>query len=132
MILLSIDINEGDTDTAMDIKEIVPVSETETPRRTTKELEVLRKYYPDLIHTLTDINSLLPYCVKENIISFQESDNIFAEKISSHKVIKLLEHVSGPLESGSSGGFYDLLKIMKSEGKAPTKDLANRMEKICN
>ena len=129
MSILFLDINEGDTDTAMVIKEIDPVSETEPPRPIKKELETLRKYYPDLIHTLTDIDSLLPHCVKENIISFQENDNILAEKISSRKVIKLLEHVSGPLESGSSGGFYDLLKIMKSEGKAPTKDLANKMEK---
>lgn len=124
-----LDINEGDTDTAMVIKEIDPVSETETPRQTKKELKTLKKYYPDLIHTLTDIDSLLPHCVKESIISFQENDNTLAEKSPSNKVKKVLEHVSGPLESGSSRGFYDLLKIMKSEGKPPTKDLANKMEK---
>ena len=113
----------------MDIKEIDPVSETETPRPFKKELEILQKHYPDLIHTLTDIKSLLPHCVKKRIISFDENQDISAVTASSDKVTKLLEHVSGPLESGNSRGFYDLLTIMKSEGKPPTKDLANKMEK---
>ena len=128
-----IDINEGDIDSAMDIKEIDPVSETETPKPTKKELKILKHYFPDLISTLTDIDNLLPHCVKEEIIDFQEISNISAEKLSSsHKVKKLLEHVSGPLKSGNCRGFYDLLKIMKSEGKPPTKDLANKMEKSLN
>ena len=78
---------------------------------------------------LTEIDSLLPHFVKKEIINFKEERLILTERIAENKVKGLLSYISGPLESGNSDGFYELLLIMKSEGKPPTVKLANDMEK---
>ena len=107
-----------------------PLPETEIPR-CTKELDILNSYYPTLVDTITDIDSLLPHCVKAGIINFREEKNIAAEKNSPNKVqILIRDHISGPLYSGSSKGFYSLLEIMKSKGNLATTDLAKEMTEL--
>ena len=94
-----------------------------------RELDVLKKNYPKLISTLTDVDNLLAYCVQEKIIAFPEVDQIRYTKGQPDKVKSLLKHIYDPLEGGNGYGFYKFLDVMKSEGKQATKDLAHSMER---
>ena len=76
---------------------------------------------------LTDINTLLPHFVAENIISLDDIDGIHKE---SEKVRKLLLHISGPLSSGHTEGFYTMLKIMEQYGTQATQQLATMMRSL--
>ena len=108
-----------------------PMLETSTVT-VNRELDVLKKNYPKLTSTLTDIDNLLAYCVQEKIIGFPEEDQIRYTKGQPDKVKSSLKHIYGPLEGGNDNGFYKFLDIMKSEGKQATKDLAHSMERSLN
>ena len=93
-----------------------------------KEKDVFTKHYASLCSTLTDINTLLPHFVSENIISISDHEKISAPNVTnSEKVVKLLSHISGPLEVGDVKGFHKMLDIMKERGSQGTKDLAVNM-----
>ena len=68
-----------------------------------KEKDVFTRHYASLCKTLTDINTLLPYFVSENIISISDYEEISVLNVTnSEKVVKLLSHISGPLEAGDA------------------------------
>ena len=91
------------------------------------EKELFRSHYASLCNTLTDINSLLPYFVQENIITPHDEAAINAITRPNQKVRELLLHISGPLTSGDAKGFYTMLTIMKEHGNQSTHDLGVRM-----
>ena len=94
-----------------------------------KEKDVFIRHYASLCSTVTDINTLLPYFVSENIISISDHEKIISDPnvTNSEKVVKLLSHISGPLEAGDAKGFHKMLDIMKERGNQGTKDLAVNM-----
>ena len=111
------------------LKETIGEAEPE-PETVNKECDTLTKYYTKLTCTLTDIDSLLGFFVEGKVIGFQEERAILNHnKTSSEKVKELISHIEGPLQSGNTKGFYELLDIMKSKGVQSTKDLADDMEK---
>ena len=92
-----------------------------------KDKEVFTAHYAKLCSTLTDIENLLKYFVEENVISVEDQSEINSKVKPSNKVSKLLQHISGPLESGDSKPLYTLLSIMEKHGNRATKDLANSL-----
>ena len=93
-----------------------------------KEKDVFTRHYASLCKTLTDINTLLPYFVSENIISISDHEWISVPNLpNSEKVVKLLSHISGPLEAGDAKVFHTMLDIMKKHGSQSTKDLADKI-----
>ena len=111
------------------LKETIGEAEPE-PETVNKECDTLTKYYTKLTCTLTDIDSLLGFFVERKVIGFPEERAILNHnKTPSEKVKELISHIEGPLQSGNTKGFYELLDIMKSKGVQSTKDLADDMEK---
>ena len=92
-----------------------------------KEKDIFTRHYSSLCNTLTDIKTLLPYFVQENIISTSDIEEISALNTNSERVVRLLTHISGPLEAGDAKGFHTMLNIMKEHGSQSTKDLAVKM-----
>ena len=92
-----------------------------------KKKDIFIRHYSSLCNTLTDIKTLLPYFVQENIISTSDKEEINALNTSSEKVEKLLSHISGPLKAGDARGFHTMLNIMKEHGSQSTKDLVVKM-----
>ena len=90
----------------------------------TPELEIFREHYAMFFDCLTDINTLLPYLLAEDIISL---DDIDGNDVKSEKVKKLLSHILDPLRAGNTHGFYTLLKIMEQHGTQATRKLATIM-----
>jgi len=92
------------------------------------EVAVFRENYASLCNTITDINELLKYFVTENIISMDQEEVIKTSCVTkSDKVSTLLLHISCPLESGDSNGFYTMLQIMKTYGVDATQRLADQI-----
>ena len=92
------------------------------------ELAVFRENYASLCNTITDINQLLKYFVTENIINMGQEEEIKTScATNSDKVSTLLLHISRPLESGDSKGFYTMLQIMKTYGIDATQCLADQI-----
>ena len=89
-----------------------------------EEYKIFLKHYPKLHDTLTDINTLLPHFVAENIISL---DDIDGNAVTSKKTRNLLLQLSGPLRAGHTQGFYTLLRIMGQYGTQATQELATKM-----
>ena len=93
-----------------------------------KEKDIFTRHYSSLCNTVTDIKTLLPYFVQENIISTSDIEEIsFPNLTNFGRVVKLLSHISGPLEAGDARGFHTMLNIMKEHGSQSTKDLAVKM-----
>jgi len=92
------------------------------------ELAVFRENYASLCNIITDVNELLKYFVTENIISMDQEEVIKTSCVTkSDKVSTLLLHISHPLESGDSNGFYTMLQIMKICGVDATQRLADQI-----
>ena len=87
---------------------------------------MFKEYYGDLKNTLS-AQSLLPYLVSADVITFQDEAEICAAKTSSAKATILLQKLVGPLEMGNTFGFYKLLQIMELHGNLATKVLAKKM-----
>ena len=96
-------------------------------RMAANEKDIFTRHYASLCNTLTDVDNLLPYFVQENIICNSDVESIDATTTTSHKVRKLLSHISGPLTAGDTKGFHTMLTIMKEHGNQSTKDLAVKM-----
>ena len=93
-----------------------------------KEKDVFTRHYASLCKTLININTLLPYFVSENIISISDHEETSTLNITnSEKVVKLLSHISSPLEAGDAKVFHKMLDIMKKHGCQSTIDLADKM-----
>ena len=88
--------------------------------------KVFRAEYSRL-STMTDIDNLLKYFVTENVINVKERV-IIANSRTSEKARLLLEHISGPLQSGNSKPFRIMLDIMEKHGNKTTKRLAISMK----
>ena len=91
------------------------------------ERNIFIRHYASLCSILTNVNSLLPYFIQENIISFSDVEEINAITIVPRKVEKLLLHIAGRLTAGDAQGFYTMLTILKQHGNQSTKDLAGRI-----
>ena len=96
-------------------------------RMAANEREIFTRHYASLCNTLTDVDHLLPYFVEENIICNSDVESIDATTTTSHKVRKLMSHISGPLTAEDTKGFHTMLTIMKDHGNQSTKDLAVKM-----
>ena len=94
---------------------------------TCTELSVLTKNFSKLCDTLTDIDKLLPHFVDENVIKFEDLDDINTVVISNKKVQRLMTHISGPLRAGNTEGFYIMLRIMEEHGHHATQQLADQI-----
>ena len=92
-----------------------------------KELAIFKENYPALCNTITDINELLEYFVKERIITIDQREEIKTCITKSEQVSKLLLNISGPLEASNTYGFYTMLEIMKTHGVNATQDLADHI-----
>ena len=90
------------------------------------EYTVFKEYYGSLKNILSAQN-LSQYLVSADVISFQDEEEICAAKISSAKSAILLQKLVGPLQSGNTYGFYQLLQVMEGHGNIATKDLAIKM-----
>ena len=91
------------------------------------EYTVFKKSYGSLKNILSAQN-LSQYLVSADVISFQDEEEICAAKTSSAKSTILLQKLVGPLESGNTYGFYQLLQVMEGHGNIATKDLAAKMK----
>ena len=100
-----------------------------TVKMTTIELNVLTEHYSKLCDTLTDIENLLPHFVEENVIKFEDLEeiNTIATSTKKLKVQRLMVHISGPLRAGNTEVFYIMLRIMEEHGHYATKQLANQI-----
>ena len=92
-----------------------------------KELFVFRHFYPKLC-AIPDIDNLLKYLFQEQIISFEQHEELCCS-IRKEKISKLLAIVSEFLQNGDNKKFKDVLRIMKTFGLDYTKYLANLIEK---
>jgi len=95
----------------------------------TKEQEVFIGHYSKLCDTITDIDSLLPHFVQENIIPVGDLEDT-SSLTRLGKVKKLLSHISGPLKANNAAGFYTLLSIMEEHGTQATRELASTMRSL--
>ena len=71
--------------------------------------------------------NLSQYLVSADVITFQDEEEIYAASTSSAKATILLQKLVGPLESGNTFCFYQLLQVMEGHGNIANKDLANKM-----
>ena len=90
------------------------------------EYKVFKEFYGHLQNILSAQN-LSQYLVSADVITFQDEEEICAARTSSAKAKILLQKLVGPLESGNTFGFYQLLQVMEGHGNIATKDLANKM-----
>ena len=93
-----------------------------------KEKEVLSDYFPEIVNGITDISSLLPYFVKERIITRHDLEMINAITTTRDQVIKFLNYISGPLDGRNIRPFQSMLRIMEERGNASTRDLAKEIK----
>ena len=87
------------------------------------------KEYARLCDTMQDIDSLLQYFVTKSIISIEDSKEIHSIPTNSNKVKHLLHKIEGPLKSGDTYGFYNMLVIMDEHGVQATKSLATEIKR---
>ena len=90
---------------------------------------MFNQHYPQLCDTLTDVDNLLPYFVRESVITTNDVEEINAKETKKLKVQKLMTHISGPLRAGNTEVFYIMLKIMEENGHLSTKQLADQIRK---
>ena len=93
------------------------------------EEKMFNQHYPQLCDTLTDVDNLLPYFVRESVITTNDVEEINAKETKKLKVQKLMTHISGPLRAGNTEVFYIMLKIMEENGHLSTKQLADQIRK---
>lgn len=62
--------------------------------------------------------------MQEEVIGFDEEQEISCTVAPVKKVQKLLSHISGPLRADNADGFYILLNVMKKYGIKATRELA--------
>ena len=91
------------------------------------EYKVFKEFYGFLKNILSAQN-LSQYLVSSDVITFQDEEEICAARTSSAKATILLQKLVGPLESGNTFVFYQLLEVMEGHGNIATKDLANKMK----
>ena len=94
------------------------------------EKEIFRKNYARFCNVLKHENDLLPYLVENNIISWDNLDEI-KSKGAAEKGSTLLRYISSSLEIDQTHGFYGLLDIMINYGKMETKELARKIKLEC-
>ena len=95
-----------------------------------EEKEIMTTHYSKLCSTLSDIDNLLPHFVDKKIIHINDLQQIQANVLSTKKVEKLMEHISGPLEAGNTEVFYTMLRIMKRYGHQATQKLADQIREL--
>ena len=96
-----------------------------------REKEIFTENYATFCNILRDEDSLLPHFVGKKFISLEDETAIRSQPYTA-KAPTLLRHISSPLESGYTKGFYDLLDIMIDHGKPHTKDFAEKIKHQCS
>ena len=98
------------------------------------EFTVFKEFFWRLKKILS-AQTLSQYLVSADVISFQDDEEICAAKTSFERSTILLQRLVGPLESGNTFGFYQLLQVMEEHGINATKDLAaemrSRLSSLC-
>ena len=92
--------------------------------------KIYTNHYSELCGVLKNEDGLLSKFVTAAIINTDDEDAIKNEKLAT-KGSKLLANISGPVNSGYTRGFFDMLDIMKSDGKSATQQLANKILQEC-
>ena len=92
-----------------------------------KEKEIFRDHYSKLCDTMVDIDNLLPHFVQANIIQPNDLERIKAKPTTKDKAEKLLEYISGPLQTDNVKSFHTMLSIMEEHGTQATRELASTM-----
>ena len=95
-----------------------------------REKEIFRRNYTRFCDILKHENTLHPDLVVKDIISPDDLDEIRSKSVVE-KGPTLLRHITGPLDAGSTYGFYGLLDIMKNRGKPDTQKFASDIERQC-
>ena len=93
------------------------------------EYEEFIKRYSELCNTKTDVDTLLPHFVQENIINPNNQQEINMIVALDRKVQKLMTYILGPLEAGNTEVFYTMLRIMEEHGNQTTQNLAGEIRK---
>ena len=93
-----------------------------------KEYKLYKKYFAQIMHTLTDIDTLLPYLISKEVINAEDVLVIKSKPRPSDQVCELLMHIDGPLSVNETTSFYSLLDIMEDHGCITTKQLANAIK----
>ncbi|XP_065905061.1 uncharacterized protein [Dysidea avara] len=93
-----------------------------------KEYKLYKKYFAEMTHTLTDIDTLLPYFISKEVINVQDRAVIKSKPRPSDQVNELLMYINGPLSVNDTTSFYSLLDVMEEHGNITTKQLANAMK----
>lgn len=94
------------------------------------EWEIFTKNYADFCDILQHEDELLPQLVNKGIILINDLEDIKSKNIFE-KGSTLLKHISGPLKTGHTDGFYVLLEVMKNHGKLDTKKFAKKIMQGC-
>ena len=87
-----------------------------------------KKYFAQITHTLTDIDTLLPYLVSKEVINAEDVLVIKSKPRPSDQVCELLMHIDGPLSVNETTSFYYLLDVMEDHGCITTKQLVNSIK----
>ena len=92
--------------------------------------KIFTNHYSELCGVLKNEDGLLSKFVTAGIITTDDEDVIKKEKLTT-KGSTLLAHISGPVQSGYTTGFYAMLNIMKSHGKSDAQQLADKILQKC-
>ena len=93
-----------------------------------KEYKLYKTYFAQIAHTLTDIDTLLPYLISKEVINAEDVHVIKSKPRPSDQVCELLMHIDGPLSVNETTSFYSLLDVMEGHGCITTKQLANAIK----
>ena len=93
-----------------------------------KEKEIFRDHIAKLCNTMVDIDNLLPHFAQVNIITLDDLERIKAKPTTKDKVEKLLQYISGPLQTEYVESFHIMLSIMEKHGTQATRELASTMK----
>ena len=93
---------------------------------TPKEWKIFKNNYADFCNILKYEDGLLPHLVDKGIISTDDVDEVRSKSVIQ-KGSTLLRHISGPLETGRTRGFYGLLEVMREHGKPDTQKFAREI-----
>ena len=95
-----------------------------------KEYKLYKTYFAQIAHTLTDIDTLLPYLISKGVINTEDVLVIKSKPRPSDQVCELLMHIDGPLSVNETTSFYSLLDVMEGHGCITTKQLANAIKGV--
>ena len=96
--------------------------------KSNSEREVFTRHYAELCDLLpAKVEELLPRLVTNNVISFEEEEEISSESTSSLKVRAILKRIRKALFEGIPRPFHELLKIIQESKHVECSALARQI-----